>query len=157
MKQSFFMFLRTNFTKHVAFIAIVLICAAPVNSNAQDPEDQQVIDQPTTDPASTGNNTGTLSTSPWPNNGSSSSSGSQATQSGDGGGSGVAARPGTNPALRPVGGGITLDRAGGPGPNPDVPFDDTMNLGFLVVGLVFAFVVFKKRMANKAIVATSKK
>ena len=155
MKQSFFMFLRTNFTKQVAFIAIVLICIAPVISKAQDQEDQQVINQPTTDPTSTGNSNGTLSTSPWPNNGSSSSSGIQATQSGEAGGSGAAARPGTNPAQRPVGGGTTLGRD--PGGNPDVPFDDTMNLGFLVVGLVFAFVVFKKRMASKAIVAATKK
>lgn len=153
MKQPFFIFLRTSLLKQVAFIAIVLICAAPVK--AQEPEDDQIIDQPTIDQGSTGNSSGTLSTSPWPNNGSSSSSGSQASQSGGASGSGSAARPGTNPALRPVGGGTTLERD--PGGNPDVPFDDDMNLGFLVVGLVFAFVVFKKQMENKAIVATTKK
>ena len=154
MKQPFFIFLRTSLLKQVAFIAIVLICAAPVMTKAQEPEDEQIIDQPTADQGSTGNSPGTLSTSPWPNNGSSSSSGSQATQSGGANGSGSASRPGTNPALRPVGGGTTLGRD--PGGSPDVPFDDDMNLGFLVVGLVFAFVVFKKRMENKAIVAPTK-
>jgi len=37
----------------------------------------------------------------------------------------------------------TLDRD--PGGNPDVPFDDNMNLAFLAGGLLFAFIVVRKR------------
>jgi hypothetical protein len=33
----------------------------------------------------------------------------------------------------------------GPGGNPDVPFDDNMNMVFLIVGLVFGFFVIRKK------------
>lgn len=50
----------------------------------------------------------------------------------------------TGHALRPAAG-PTPDATGGPGGNPDVPFDTNMNILFLAIGLVFAFIIFKKR------------
>jgi len=58
--------------------------------------------------------------------------------------------PGTGTAARP-GEGPTVDATGGPGGNPDVPFDSNMNLLFLAGGIGFAFIVYRRRLALKAI------
>ncbi|MBL0358975.1 MAG: hypothetical protein IPP72_19880 [Chitinophagaceae bacterium] len=64
------------------------------------------------------------------------------------------ARPATDPRLGPGGGTLArgpVTTAGGPGGNPDVPFDDNMNLAFLVAAVVFAFTVVRKKMRLKAV------
>lgn len=38
-----------------------------------------------------------------------------------------------------------------PGGNPDVPFDTHMNIAFLIGGLVFAFVVYRRRLKPVAV------
>lgn len=43
-----------------------------------------------------------------------------------------------------------------PGGNPDVPFDDNMNLAFLAAGIVFSFLVITKKMKWKAITVSNK-
>ena len=64
----------------------------------------------------------------------------------------------TEPASRPRAAqrpGATLDID--PPPNPDVPFDDNMNLVFLAAGLVFAFWVARKKMGSKTATIKSNK
>lgn len=67
------------------------------------------------------------------------------------------------PALGPGGGslarpaaGPTPDATGGPGGNPDVPFDTSMNIMFLASGLVFAYVVYRRRLKLKPVIAEKK-
>jgi len=55
---------------------------------------------------------------------------------------GTAARPNAGP---------TVDATGGPGGNPDVPFDSNMNLVFLAAGIGFAFIVYRRRLRLKAV------
>lgn len=64
------------------------------------------------------------------------------------------------PAIGPGGGslnrpaaGPTPDATGGPGGNPDVPFDASMNIMFLATGLVFAYVVYRRRLKLKPVIA----
>ncbi len=63
---------------------------------------------------------------------------------------GSAASSGRPPSVaqRP---GSTLDAptGGDPGGNPDVPFDENMNIAFLAVGIVFAFYFVRKRFSSK--------
>lgn len=61
------------------------------------------------------------------------------------------ARPGTS--ARPLG--ASTDGRD-PGGNPDVPFDDNMNLGFLAAGIVFALIVARKRFTVKPLPVSSK-
>ena len=68
-------------------------------------------------------------------------------------------RQATDPRLGPGGGtlgrpaGPTPDATGGPGGNPDVPFDTSMTLMFLAGGIVFAYVVYRRRLKLKAVEA----
>jgi len=154
MKQPFLTVYSKSLKKYAAIVTFFFCLPLAVFSQEQQQDEQQQFEESPIDVNPVGTSTGTLSTSPWPNSSGSSAQGSNGANS-----SNAAARPGsnTNPALRPVGGGTTLSRD--PGGNPDVPFDDNMNLAFLVVGLVFVFVVFKKRfgLGNKIPVATDKK
>ncbi len=72
------------------------------------------------------------------------------------------ATPGANP-LGPGGGtlgrptaGPTPDATGGPGGNPDVPFDTNMNLIFLGAGIVFAYIVYRRRFKLKPVAVEKK-
>lgn len=88
---------------------------------------------------------------PWDNSAGSSAGTSLDNNSGnDPTSAEPASRPGA--AQRP---GATLDIE--PPPNPDVPFDDNMNLVFLTAGLVFAFWVARKKMATKTAAINSNK
>lgn len=60
--------------------------------------------------------------------------------------------PATGTAARPNAG-PTVDATGGPGGNPDVPFDSNMNLVFLAAGVAFAFMVYRRRLKLKAVPA----
>lgn len=102
------------------------------------------VEDLTTDPGNY-TNPGTLSTSPWPN--SSTTTNNSGSTNDPTAVSGANARPGATAQKPVIGGGTTL-ASRDPGDNPDVPFDDNMNLAFLVVGLVFAYVVYKKRFAG---------
>jgi hypothetical protein len=168
MKQFFFIQIGIRSKKHVAIIALLFICISPVTvfSQEQQQEEQQPIEQPTVDTRPVDNNNGTLNSSPWPSTSNSASDNNAAAGSVDRySNTGSAARPVTGgTAQRPAAGGtVTAGSPGGgggfDGGNPDVPFDDNMNLAFLVVGLVFAFVVYKKRFASSdkaSLVATKK-
>jgi hypothetical protein len=168
MKQPFLIPEGKSQKKYLAFIALVFICTAPVTvfCQEQQQEEQQPIEQPTVDTRPVDVNTGTLNTSPWPSN--SNSADNNGTSVDRYNNTGTAARPvtGTSGTAQRPGGTVLGDTpgAGGGGGgfgNPDqgVPFDDNMNLAFLVVGLVFAFVVFKKRfvMGDKANFIANKK
>jgi hypothetical protein len=67
------------------------------------------------------------------------------------------------PALGPGGGtlgrpaaGPTPDATGGPGGNPDVPFDTSMNIMFLAGGIAFAYAIYRRRLKLKPAVAERK-
>ena len=135
-------------------LAIVFISAAPATVFCQEQQEAQEIEQPTIDTRPVDVNTGTLNTSPWPSTGNSATDNNSSSGTVDRpSNTNTAARPGTSSAQRPAGSGTVLDAPGGGGGfgggNPDVPFDDNMNIGFLVVGLVFAFVVYRKRFSIK--------
>jgi hypothetical protein len=163
MKQPFLTVYSKSLKKYAAIVTFFFCLPLAVFSQEQQQDEQQQFEESPVDVNPVGTSTGTLSTSPWPNSSGSSTQDNQSTQGSNGANSSnTSARPGSNPALRPVGGGTVT--TGGPGggfgiPNPDVPFDDNMNLAFLVVGLVFVFVVFKKRfgLGNKIQVSTDKK
>ncbi len=134
--------MKRYFINYRSFAIAVAIALLPAVGFSQEAEDQPVQEDPQVErPSGSSTNSG-LSSSPW--GGNSSSTPAVETQQ---------QRPGanpTNPALRPVGGSTVLaDPA--PGGNPDVPFDDNMNLGFLAVGIVFAFVVFRKSIIKKPV------
>lgn len=58
--------------------------------------------------------------------------------------------PGRGGIRRTTSAGVTREAAGiNPAGNPDVPFDDNMNLVFLIVGLAFAFMVIRKKQSVK--------
>jgi hypothetical protein len=61
---------------------------------------------------------------------------------------------GPGAALRPTSGATPDGR--GPGGNPDVPFDENMNLAFLAAGVVFAFMVVRKRTKLQAVAVQNK-
>lgn len=133
MKLSFIM-AKNNLRKWLMLAVMLVVVNTGSAVFAQDDQDNDpAAVEP---PASTGGavSSGTLSSGPW-------------------GGNTTTARPERNntsagTAARPVGGSTVLDLPDGP-PNPDVPFDSNMNLAFLVVGIVFAYVVYRKRFAVK--------
>ena len=138
--------MKKYFNNYRRFVVLIVFGLLPVAGFSQAADDQLLQDAPRDERPSGSSSGGGLSTSPW-QGGSNSTSANEAQQQ----------RPGSNPAnpaLRPVGGSTVLEDPG-PGGNPDVPFDDNMNLGFLVVGIVFAFVVYRKSLMKKP-VAVSK-
>ncbi len=68
------------------------------------------------------------------------------------------ARPAADPRLGPGGGSIRPGAAARPDPggNPDVPFDENMNLAFLAAGVIFAAVVVRKKYLFKPAVVNNK-
>lgn len=125
----------------------VLITAAlftPLVSAAQDERQaDDYDDQPATQSSTSG---------PWGN-----SAGSTIGSAGNAASEGTArpADPRLNSgsaAARPAAG-PTPDATGGPGGNPDVPFDPYMNLAFLAGGVAFAYVAYRRRLKLKAVTA----
>lgn len=53
-----------------------------------------------------------------------------------------------NAAARPAAG-PTPDATGGPGGNPDVPFDSNMNMLFLMAGIAFAYIMYRRKLKVK--------
>lgn len=132
--------MKKYFNNYRCFVIAIAIGMFPVAGFSQEAEDQPVQQDPQVERPSGSSTSSGFSTSPWGGN-SSSTPAVEAPQQ----------RPSSNPAnpsLRPVGGNSVLDDPG-PGGNPDVPFDDNMNLGFLAVGIVFAFVVYRKSLIKK--------
>ena len=64
-------------------------------------------------------------------------------------------KPAVDPRLGPGAGtlGRPVTDGRGPGGNPDVPFDDNMNLVFLAGGIAFAFIAVRKRARLQAVPA----
>lgn len=62
-------------------------------------------------------------------------------------------KPAADPRLGPGAGtlGRPVTDGRGPGGNPDVPFDDNMNLLFLAGGIAFAFIAVRKRARLNAV------
>ncbi len=127
-------------------LCMVSVLLAPLAVSAQS-EREALDDEPAVE---TSTNSG-----PWGN-----SAGSSVGSSGNGLTEGTARPADPNlstpaTAARPLSG-PTPDATGGPGGNPDVPFDSNMNLVFLAAGVVFAFVVYRRRFKLKAVPAENK-
>ena len=135
-----------NFIKRNCFLIALFIFsfqALPQQTFCQDAQEEDEYALPEQDaPASSGTTVG--STSPWSNTNSSS------TTADNGANSSSTAKPAKGTLAKPAG---TLDIDPG---NPDVPFDDNMNLAFLVTGIAFSFWVIRKRMLKPASVISSK-
>jgi hypothetical protein len=96
---------------------------------------------------------GSATSGPWQNSAGSTIGGASSTER----------QNAANPNLGPGGGtvarplsGPTPDATGGPGGNPDVPFDTNMNLMFLAGGVVFAYIVYRRRLKLKPVAAEKK-
>ncbi len=124
----------------IAILLLAVVMSAPVLSYAQSDEEAE----PATESAS--------GTGPWGNSAASSvgSRSSSATTEAS------ATDPRLNPGALARPAGATPDATGGPGGNPDVPFDAGMNLMFLAGGLVFAYVVYRRRFKLKPVAAAQK-
>ena len=134
--------MKKYFINYRCFAVAIAISLLPVAGFSQEADDQPLQEAPQVERPSGSSSGSGLSTSPWQGNSNNTSANETQQQ-----------RPGSNPAnpaLRPVGGSTVLEDPG-PGGNPDVPFDDNMNFGFLVVGIVFAFVVYRKSLMKKPV------
>ena len=127
--------------RNCVLVALVIFClqALPQQAICQDADQvEDEYDLPEQDAPSTGGST-IGSTTPWGNTNSASGT---TTNSGT---NSSTAKPAKGTLAKPAG---TLDL---PDPsNPDVPFDDNMNLAFLVTGIAFSFWVIRKRMLKPA-------
>ena len=134
--------------RNCVLVALFMFClqALPQQAICQDADQEDEYALPEQDAPSTGGST-IGSTSPWGSTNSSSE-----TSTGNGAGS-SAAKPAKGTLAKPSG---TLGDGIDPGGNPDVPFDDNMNLAFLVTGIAFSFWVIRKRMLKPASVISSK-
>jgi hypothetical protein len=134
----------------VSLIAIVMLSPSSVNAQSAGVGTEDSYDEPAGRQSSNGNG-------PWGNSaGSTIGTPDISTPGTNANGS-----QGANP-LGPGGGtlgrplGPTPDATGGPGGNPDVPFDTNMNLIFLGTGIIFAYVVYRRRFKLKPVVAEKK-
>ncbi len=84
---------------------------------------------------------------PWQNS-AGSAVGTTDVNTNSGSSAGSANRPGGRP---------TAAQRPDPGGNPDVPFDNNMNLVFLAAGLIFAFWIAKRRLSDKTVTIKSNK
>lgn len=129
-------------------LIIAIFLLLPSKGFSQDDQDVDVQSGSSSGSQQPDRNGSVINSSPWQNgagSGATTDAGSATTG---------AARPAA--AQRP---GSTLDGPGGgdPGGNPDVPFDENMNLAFLAAGVVFAFYIAKKRLFSKAVTIKTKK
>ncbi len=137
-----FLFLKRN--RFAILLAFTIIMVMPLSAicQEQDQEEENINTAPVS-----GGSTGPVigSSSPWGNSNSTQDANATTDQNGvsSGTGNGSATQPGTLPNRlgRPS---KVLDRT--PGGNPDVPFDDNMNLVFLVAGLTFAVWVVRRKI-----------
>lgn len=141
MKLSFKGF-KKNIQVKAAALLVTAIMVAPAALMAQSDDEPEV---------ETSTNSG-----PWQNSAGSTigSSGNAITE-----GTARPADPNLNSAAgsaaRPAAG-PTPDATGGPGGNPDVPFDTNMNLVFLVAGISFAYIIYRRRLKLQAVPAKGK-
>lgn len=150
-----FFIMKKYFNRYRVVVIAVAIGFIPLAGFCQEADEQLVQDLPQVERGGADAGSSILSTSPWPGNASATPNNDAQQQS-----SGTTnntsnttqQRPGiTTTAQRPGSRGNTVLDDPLPGGNPDVPFDDNMNLGFLAVGVVFAFVIIRKRLMNKPI------
>ena len=129
----------------VTMIAVALLCTSAANAQSGDGDDfdEPAPTQSTTPSGPWGNSAG--STVGTPTTTTPNASGTAANPLGPGGGS----------LSRPLAG-PTPDATGGPGGNPDVPFDANMNILFLGVGIFFAYVVYRRRFKLKPVTVEKK-
>lgn len=128
-------------TGKVIAIAFAGMLALPLAAHSQEREGGEA-DQPDLEtPSTTGSG-------PWQN-----SAGSTIGTRDNGANS--TTKPAADPRLGPGAGtlGRPVTDGRGPGGNPDVPFDDNMNLLFLAGGIAFAFIAVRKKARLKAIPA----
>jgi len=149
MQMSFMKLKKTITVKVTALViaGMLLGTTAVIAQESESQDGQSDLQLQVEEPAvSSGNSGGVWGNSAGSSIGTPSSSNS------------AADRP-ANPNLGPGGGSLNRPAAPTgitPPGNPDVPFDDNMNLGFLAIGLVFAFVIFKKRLSLQPITVKSK-
>ena len=146
----------------IGLLTAIVFCAVitPNTAFSQDQEPEQgTSTRPDPVNSSSGSNSSTSgSTSPWGNSSGLSVGTPTIGSSTIGDGTSINATnadPAADPRLGPRGGSIRRPASINgrtPGGNPDVPFDDNMNLAFLVSGLIFAYLVAKKKMFAKAVV-----
>lgn len=133
-------------------ITVILLCPAAGYSQQEEEEVDSYDRQDQVVPA---DGIGTPGTSPWENSaGATIGTRDENTGSSTAEGTRQGNRPGQTPAgaaNRPA---STLDR--NPGGNPDVPFDDNMNLAFLAAGVGFAFFVMRKKLKLKEALVSGK-
>lgn len=133
--------------KMLAF-AIAGMLALPVAAYSQDRESGDGAQEEMEAPSST-------SSGPWQNSaGSTIGTRDNTPTVGN-----ATTRPAADPRLGPGGGSLSRGAVGdgrGPGGNPDVPFDTNMNLAFLLAGIVFAFIVVRKKLRLKAVPVQNK-
>lgn len=138
---------RLKLLSGVFFISFAML--TPFSAFSQEEPQQQEEEQiaPSSIPETTTPVIG--SSDPWEN----SAGSTIGTQDNDINSGTVGSTPGTldNPASRPA---QRPGEALGPDPpgNPDVPFDDNMNLVFLAAGLTFAFWVAKKKIIKSPVI-----
>ncbi len=140
--------------KFIAFtLAGMLALPLAAHSQEQQDDDPYQDDEQMEVPTTTG---------PWQNSdgaaiGSTSPVNSTVISTGTGSG---ASSPNKNAPRLGRGGGALgrgpVTTAGGPGGNPDVPFDENMNLIFLAGGLIFAYLAVTGRLKLKAVPQASK-
>jgi len=135
---------------HALMMIIAFAMLLPVSAFCQEEQPQQEEQQliPTINSPSDQSARPIVGASPWANS-AGSAIGTRSTTDAD-------VRNVTPPATsratlsRP---GVTLadPGGGGPGGNPDVPFDKNMNIAFLIIGAAFAFWTIRKRITGRAL------
>lgn len=131
--------------RNCVLVALFIFClqALPQQAICQDADQvEDEYDLPEQDAPSTGGST-IGSTSPWGNTNSASGTTTNSVTDPSTGkpAKGTLAKPSSTLA-----GGDGIN----PGGSPDVPFDDNMNLAFLVTGIAFSFWIIRKRMLKPA-------
>lgn len=161
-------FIQPNkFVKGTAlFMLLTFLTTNQIQAQEQEPQTDPQTDVPSATPANNGSsslNPG-LQTSPWESASASQANSQQNNQNSTNEVSnGTTSTSGTNVSTstggRPNGirrNSNSTAQRGDPGGNPDVPFDGTMNLIFLIGGLVFALRVAIRKFRLKPIQVLSK-
>ncbi len=134
----------------VILIGVALLCTSTASAQSgvetEDSYDEPASRQGSANEGPWGNSAGsTIGTPDVSTPGTNANGAAPANPLGPGGG--TLGRPTAGP---------TPDATGGPGGNPDVPFDTNMNLMFLGAGIVFAYIAYRRRFKLKPVTVEKK-
>lgn len=146
--------MSVSFFKRNCFVIAFTICTfsiiAPLTVFCQDPQDEEEFNSTPSNEGSQDINQPVVgNSSPWGNAGADNGTREGATvnpqdpRSGTGNVRSTLGRPATTLGHEPPN-------------NPDVPFDDNMNLGFLLTGVAFAFWIGRKQVLKTARVSNNR-